>query len=284
MSTKPDFATTAGPDSQKMPTSPLRRKTLWLDILIFVVLAAISLVTGFLAVQTTTYWSEAQVFQDFMNSSLRILFPVAVALSAGLITAEQLSNRFVVNTRTRTDVRRWVAGKFWSAAIRAFVIFALITVVNAVAAFFIVPELWPHILDPAGYGLDDATAIANANVSVAPLAAFAQFGLPVFILVAAAWFGLNAAAFALVTVLAVFFIRRTVLALMVPLILYLAESLFFQLQGMPAPAFLISAVYPSGLQDYDLVVAAIPTAVLLVTAAMGALVFVSRSRTSPRLS
>ncbi|PDQ35240.1 MAG: hypothetical protein B5766_07285 [Candidatus Lumbricidophila eiseniae] len=79
-------------------------------------------------------------------------------------------------------------------------------------------------------------------------------------------------------------IRRAVLALLLPLALHIAESLFFQLLDMPGWSFLMSAVYPTGLQHYDPVQALCPTAYLGVLTVIGTAVFVARSRISPRMS
>jgi len=254
------------------------------DLLIFVVAVAISLSTGFQAVSHSSYWSIAQVFGEFMNSPLRLLFPVAAALAAGMRTAEELSHRFVANTRTRADIRQRLTRRCSEAFARVFLTFALVALINAVAAFVIVPALWPHTIDPTSYGLSSADAVREADISAAPLTAALQFGPVVFSLVAAAWFGVNAAIFGIVAVLAVLIIRRAVLALLFPLALHLVESLFFQLLDMPGWSFLVSAVYPTGLQHYDPVQALCPTACLGVLTVIGVAVFVARSRTSPRMS
>lgn len=256
----------------------------WRDVIIFAALMAVSLATGLLSASHSSYWSTAQIFEDFMNSPLRILFPVAVALSAGLQTVEEVSNRFIASTRTRVDIRRWLTRRLGSVCLRLFVMFALVTLVDALTAFVIVPAIWPHVVDPAGYGLHSAAAIREADVSVAPLAALLRFGPVSLSVAAAAWFGVNAAVFGVVTVVAVFLIRRPVIALLFPLCLYLLESVAFQLFGIPGPSFLISAVYPAGLQHYALLQAVIPTVCLAAVATGSAAWIVARSRTNPRVS
>lgn len=252
-------------------------------IILFVVLT-IGLGSGFQAASHTLYRSTAQVFEDFMNSPLRILFPIAAALSAGWWTLEEVSHRFIASTRTRADIRRRLARRVVGVCVRVFLMFALVALASAFAAFVIVPAVWPGAIDPAGSGLNDAIAIRDADVSTAPLTALLRFGPALFSLAAAAWFGLNAAIFGLITVIAVFVFSRPVLALLFPLGLYLVESVILQLLSVPGASFLISAVYPAGLSHYDVIQALIPTVCLGVLGVGGAVVLVGKSRTNPRTS
>lgn len=254
------------------------------DAVIFITLVAVSLSTGLISASQSSYWSEAQVFQDFMNSPLRILFPIAVALLAGAKTAGEVSSRFIVNTRTRADIRLRIIMRIVNVALRSFTIFSLVTLVNAVVAFVIVPTIWPQAIDPQGYGLGNPTAVRDADLSVAPLTGLFESNPVALSLVASAWFGLHASLLGVITLIAVFLITKPVLALLFPLGLYMVESVVFQLIGMPGRSLLISAVYPAGLQNYDLTEAVFPTIFLAVVAIAGSAWLVSSSRTNSRMS
>lgn len=272
--------------SRIMIGRPARRRHLglWLAPVTFVILTSISLLAGFTSASGSSYWSAAQIFEDFMNSPLRILFPIGAALLAGTELSAELSHRAILNTRTREGVRHHLRRVFTVALLRTFTVFALVGLVNAIAALFIVPAIWPHVIDPHGYGLSSASAVHAADVAIAPLAAAASLGSATFAIVSAVWLGLNGVAFGLLALVAVVFISRPVLALLVPAGVYLAESIVFMFVGMPGPSFLVSAVYPAGLQHYSLLQAVLPTALLLIVTAIVAAVVIVRSPTSARMS
>ncbi len=248
------------------------------------VLLTVNLYSGLNAAAHSTYWSEAQVFHSFMNSPLRIVLPVAVALLAGVRTIEELSHHFVASTRAREDVRRRVARRFLREAATVGAIFAGFAIVNVIAAWVVVPAVWPAAIDPASAGLTTQVAVYAADVDISPLAAATAHGPALFAVATAAWLGGNAAVLALVTVSAVYLIKRPLVALFVPFGIYLGESVITQVAGVPAASFLISMIYPSGLQHYALSAAVAPS-VILATVAIGcATAVILTSRRNTRLS
>lgn len=239
---------------------------------------------GFSDLWTTSYWSRQQIFQDFMNSSMRLLFPVAVALLAGWKVSREVAQRFLANTRTRADIRRTVTRRLVEGATKAFVVFAVIAVISGICAFVIAPAVRPEAIDPAGYNLMSAADVRAADAATAPLSPLLNWGVPVFLAGAAVWSGLHAAVFGALTVMAVLILRRPAIALLAPLAIYLLESATLQFMGLPGPSFLLSAVYPSGLTHYDLAQAVIPIALLGIATAVVAAILVARSPTASRFS
>lgn len=264
--------------------SKFTRPRFWLIPALFLLLVGVSLTSGFTSVQGTSYWSAAQVFEDFMNSSIRMLFPIVVALLAGADIAPELSYRYIVNTRARQDVRRRLAGLFAAAVTRTFIVFALVTLVNAIMAFVVVPAVWPHAIDPRGYDLMTPAAVHASDTAIAPLTAMDNAGWVMFAVAAACWAGWNAAVFGLLTLICVVLAPRVVLALLIPMGLYQAESIIFMFLGIPGSAFLISALYPAGLQHYSLLQAAVPTLILTVIVSSAAVVLIRRAPSCPGMS
>jgi hypothetical protein len=256
----------------------------WRESTVAAAIIALNLAAGFSSIQGSVYWSRAQVFGDFMNSPIRVLFPIAVALVAGLDLSGDLSQRYIVTTRTRQDIRLRLLHRFASVSMRTFTLFALVVIVNAVAAFVIVPTIWPHAVDASQYGFTSAHAVQAADTAQAPLSSAMAHGWLPFTLTAAIWLGCNAVTFGLLTLVSVLIIHRAVLALLVPAGLYLVESVALQILGVPGASFLISAVYPSGLQNYDLLQAMLPSLLLLIVTAGVSAILIARARTSPRLS
>lgn len=247
-------------------------------------MVAVNTFVGFQAVGHSVYRSSAQVFEEFMNGPIRLLFPIVVTLAAGSQVARQLSSRWVASTRTRMDIRRRVASDFVTAAAGIFVVFSMVGLLNALAAFVIVPATMPEAIDPGSYGLHSHAAVLADAAAHAPFAGLLATSTPLFVAVSSIWLGLNGAVFAALTLVAVYLVPKPLVALLVPLAVYLFESVIFQIFGLPGASFLLSAVFPSGLQTYDVIEAIAPTAILGLLCAATALVLVRTARSNPRLS
>lgn len=239
---------------------------------------------GFQAVGHSVYRSSAQVFEEFMNGPIRLLFPIIVTLVAGSQVARQLSSRWVASTRTRMDIRRRVASEFLTVTAGIFVVFFLVGLLNAFAAFIIVPATMPDAIDPGSYGLHSQAAVLADAGAHAPFATLLATSTALFVAASSAWVGLNGAVFAALTLVAVYLIPKPLVALLIPLAVYLFESVLFQLFGLPGASFLLSAVFPSGLQTYDLTEAIAPTAVLGLLCIGAAVMLIRTARSNPRLS
>ncbi len=262
----------------------LHRSTFWIPTSVYAILLVSGLWQGLADVSHSQYSSAVQIFGSFMNGTVRLLFPVAVALVSGSRIASELTHRYIANTRTRVGIRTALRRRLLRVPVQVGAAFALLGLVNAVVALWVVPAMWPESLDPAGYGLTSAAAIHAADVSVAPLSAVAGGNLIVFAVVAAFWLGAHAAIFALTTMLAVLVLTRPLVAMLVPFVLYVVESAVFQLLDLPGASFLISAVYPTGLQNYSLWSAVLPGGILAIAAIAAAAVMVARAPSNPRLS
>lgn len=251
---------------------------------VFVVFATINVYVGLSAAAHSQYPSYAEVFDGFMNGPIRLLLPFIVALLAGWHAAAELSHRQIASTRTRTDIRARLAARFGRTLGVVFVCFFLVGMVFWVCAFWLVPALDPHVVDPANYGLRTAAEQLAATVKGAPLAAALHGGTLAFGLTASAWLGLNAATFAAVALVAVYALHKPLVALFVPFGVYLVESVVLQVVNLPGASFLLSAVYPGGLQEYPLMQALLPTVLLAAACACGLAVILLRARTNTRFS
>lgn len=244
----------------------------------------INIYSAFSAVTKTEYRSTEQVFDDFMGGPLRLLFPVVVALIAASATAAQLTNRHIASTRTRMPIRRLIVRRFSTVTGGVFVLFFLFGMLSFFCAFVIVPALFPSSINPGSYGLHSSASVLADAVKGAPLTGLLSWGPLAFGVGASAWLGLNAAVFAAVALVCVFIIRQPIIAFLVPFAIYLFESVALQVLGFPGSSFLISAVYPSGLQSYPLAPALIPTLALGVLALVGAAVLLLTTNRNSRLS
>jgi hypothetical protein len=254
------------------------------DLAIFFLLAAIGLWAGFSATEDSAFRSPAQVFIQFLNGPDRLTFPIAVALIAGTALSWELSDRFFISTRSREDARKRLTKILLFALFRVFAIYVGLIVVYSIAAFIFVPLVHPDAISPETYGLTGKSIVYLEDVDGAPLTNFLFHNIAVFIAVSALWIGFHAITFALVTFVATLTIHKPAVALAIPMIVYVGESAVFQIAGLPASSFLISAIHPAGLQHYDLTSSIAPSLALFIVAFAASAILIIRSRTNTRLS
>lgn len=261
---------------------PHRGRTLtWI---VFIVMAAVTIVAGLLSASTSQYWSRAQILTDFMNGPIRLLLPIAASLVAASPLAEELSQRGMANLRSRQDIHTKLVRTFGAGLLRTFAVFAATALLAGTIALTVAPSLWKDSIDPEGYGLKTSAQVLTMDAATTPLSSLQEYGWAPVIVAAAMWLGSSAAVFGLVALVSVILIRRTVIALIVPTALYIGVSFIFEFLEQPSFAFLVSAVYPAGLQDYPLWQAMLPTATLGALALLAAAVIIARSPTNERMS
>ena len=252
--------------------------------MVFALLAAVNLTAGFSTVGASAYRSEAQIVGEFMGSPIRLLFPIAVAIIAGPALASELNHRYIASTRPREDIRSSLTRKLGRISVVLFLVFSGLAAINVLAGFYVAPAIWPKSIDPAGFELADPTAITAAVEAMAPLTRLLTVGPLAYLIGCAVWMGAQAVLFGFVTFIAVLLIRRSVLALAIPLGVYLVESIMFQVLSLPGLAFMSSTVYPDGLERFSISQAIAPAIVLGAGSIIAAACLVLTARTNPRFA
>jgi hypothetical protein len=175
---------------------------------------------------------DLDIYGAFMGTPLNLIFPVvAVFLTCGP-TYFELGNRFVANVRTRLDIRIYLAARLWRTLAISFGTFFLFAFVPFVISFFVWPAIGnPHV-DPAGYDLTPAQAIAD-SYSRYTFTSLLSRGDLTFGLVYASIVGSGGAVFAACGLVMLLLVRNRNVALAVPFATYLVESLGAALGGPP---------------------------------------------------
>ena len=197
------------------------------------------------------YSSSASIYAQLQNGPIRLYFPFLVSLVAGLALIGDLENRFAANTRSRIGIQKRLLREAVRVSAWAFGIFGSVALIKVFIAFLVIPRLMPQVINPHSYASTEE-AIQTLNEIQSPIAGTLRTGLPLFAVTAAIWNGIVASAFALLTLICVVLVRNRVLALLLPAIFYIAESIFTQLVDLPGLSYLLSATYPTGLQNYPL--------------------------------
>lgn len=216
---------------------------------------------------TAYYPSPAALFYALQNGPVRLYFPFLVALVAAFRLSGDLENRFIANTRSRIGIQTYLRTEIRRVATSTFGIFGSISLVKATLAFTLIPAVMPKLIQPGAYA-GSLDAIQALDESQSPLAATLRLGWPAFALSAGIWTGANASALAALSVVAMILLKNRVLALLLPAGIYVLESFVTQLLELPGQSFLISALYPGGLQNYPLWQALVPLLSLGLTCAI----------------
>lgn len=212
------------------------------------------------------------------------MFPVVIAIMAGLQPIGEISHRFMASTRTREDIRQRLLRQYAREVVWVSAIFASLAVVSVVCAWFVVPAIWPEAIDSAGMGIRTEAELLTADAYVAPLAAATAYGPWAFAVVTALWLGGNAAIFAVISISAVYLFKRPLIALSVPFLIYAIQSTVMQFSGLGKFSLTISAMYPGSMSGYSLLEALVPSVTLGVVAVASMLYVVLTSRTNSRFS
>jgi hypothetical protein len=247
------------------------------------VILVLTLWSGVTSITSSQVSSFAGLYGQFANGPTRLLLPIAASLLGGWQVAAELHDRWIVSSRTRRSIRAHLANRALVGICASALAFFIVGLAWFVVAEYIAPAAWPNAVDPSGFGPSEAAVQAAVQASD-PLARLLSVGHWAFGLAAAAWLAVNGAVFAAVAFVSALLIRRRVVALMIPVALYLGQSIVFQIAGQSQYSFLVTAVYPTGLQHLSIAAASAATVVLAVSAVAVATVLIARSSTDQRFA
>ena len=228
------------------------------------------------------YRDELDVYSQFMISPMIILFPVFIATICCSGTAAEIRNRFVVLVRARTDLRSYLATRTTRVALGGFALGFFSALLPGLIAFAVWPWLGSPFIDPAVYGLsaEDVTRDAAERVNYSQLLAF---GWPVYLIGYSSVLGAWGAIAAVTAALALFTLRSTGLAMVLPAVLFFVETMAVALVDRPLLGFMYGA-FPFGLDQGPIAVAVLPLAVAGAATALAARRILGRGGRLPVLT
>ncbi|MEO0025118.1 MAG: hypothetical protein RL196_1559 [Actinomycetota bacterium] len=219
-------------------------------------LLALHLYLGTENTANSAYSTLAGVFGEYMNGLIRLVFPFIVTLLAAMPLRNQTSENFIHQTRGRTSLARHLLGLVKDGVAANAIYFTVFGLATTAAATFVVPALNPEVLQPTSYGLTAENAlklIAQQN----PLGFAAAFGGIAFGIASTAWMVCSSTVFSLLAFACVLVTRRRA-AILIPLGIYIGESVITQVLNAPKLSFLLLMPTPSSMGSFDFVTAALP--------------------------
>lgn len=242
------------------------------------------LASGFTTVSATVYRSPQELMSDFFNGPGRLLVPLVVAIIAEPSTTALIRERFIASTRTRIDIRFFLANFMLRRCMYGGALFFIFGLILAATGYWIAPALFPESIDPEGYALYSEEAVMEDSIQMAPLTGALHISPIWFVTVVALWNALAGVTFTLITILAALFLSNSLLVIVAPFLWYMGTSTALQIANLPALSFTITTPYPYGLIDFQLWAALTPVLVTATASAVFAAVVVWRSRHLSRLS
>ena len=257
-------------------------KRLWF---LFSATAALSLtptLTVALQIQGFALRDNFDVFSMMMLSPVGLVIPlVAVLVSCTRLSAE-LGNRYIANTRSRVDVRRYLVAKLTTAAAMAFVIAFMVAFVSFVVAFYLWPQFGNPGIRPDVYMMTADEAVAD-SLTRTSYSFLLGFGPGVYGFLYSVWLGLGGAIYASLGAAALLVVHNRVLALSLPLLVYFTQTVGAALFEAPHLGLMYSLI-PFGLQQSPPFAAAAPTLMLGIGTIALWIWLLRISRTSDRLA
>jgi hypothetical protein len=242
-------------------------RTIFLSWKVTPVLALLVLPSWYATSTSDEYalFGEADFFALIVSFALPLIFPlIAVAIFA-LPFSSELSHRYILYTRTRTNVSRYLQSKLLTNIAVAFVVFFL-------ASF--IPFLWAFVVEPAigviGPFRPTVAGLSPTELEAYPASVYTfsqllSFGPWAYGLGYSLWLGLNGALYASIGFLLLFVIPNRFIALSIPFIGYHILNFVFAVLGIPQ--FSPTMVFPFNLVQFPIWVAFVPFSIMALLAA-----------------
>jgi hypothetical protein len=259
----------------------LRTRRWWLIAATAVAVAGFQVIAGIPNITSTMLTDRFDVFSGMMNSPTVLVAPLAGIVGAGRLSRE-IGARFVVSARMRAPVGRYLLAKIGAGCVVAALIVLPLPVVAYVTAYLVWPALGDPNVDLISEGLTPAAALAEAvaDTSYSQLLAVSpEFYVTAYTL----WLAFSTAVFCALGMAMLLIVRNRALAVVIPFLLYLTQDVLIQFAGNPTGA-LLHSIFPFGLQQSPILVAATPVLVLATGVTALWVVLVRNARRLPRLS
>jgi len=201
-------------------------------------------------------------FTLIMGGVLPLIFPLLAVAVYAVPFSNQLSNRYLVYTRTRIDIRRNLAAKALANLILAFIVFFLVAFLPFLWAFFIEPSL--GVIDQyrqSMVGPDGSAVSPSIGNTFSQLLAIGPWAYGVGYSMV---LGLNGSIYASLGFVLLFLISNRFVAIAIPFVGYNIANFVFGVLAIPQ--FSPAIVFPFNLIQFPMWVPFVPFTILAFVA------------------
>lgn len=229
-----------------------------LGIFLYVLFPADALLGG----QKVGLRDHFDVFSQFMNTPFIQLTPVIVVMLSCTRFARDQVGRSRSGRKAPRRVETFTVAKLLVGCSTAFLVFFAWTILAFTIAFTIWPAIGDPSIQPQGYGLTAASAIADSfhRTTYSQLLAAGPWAYAVLF---STWVGFGASVYAALGMAALLVIRSRGAAFAIPFVIYFGETAVAEMLGSPSAALSFS-MFPFGLVQQTIATGAAPTLILAV--------------------
>ena len=177
-----------------------------------------------------------------MGGILIVVFPLLATLVYLPSFSEELKNRFIVYSRSRISIGKFLFIKFMANGVLTFIVFFAFTFSMFILSYYFLPSNGLVVLQPEAYGFTESTAIID-SYSRHTFTQLLEYGPLPYILVYSSWVGINAALYASIGFLLLLLINNKYVAMSVPTIIYFVGS-FILVKPNLRPFRLADTIFP----------------------------------------
>lgn len=244
--------------------------------------ATVPVVLGIAKISAGVVRDPFDVYVQFMLSPVPLVTPAIASVLGTIVLRQELTNRAISAVRIRADIGQILRTRIWMASVAVGVAFAIGSFLVFTVSMIVWPLIGNPFVDPEVYGLTAEAAREHATTRVT-FSWLLAYGDLTYGVAYSCWVGLSAGAFAGFASLCLLIIPNSPLAIAVPPIFFIVQSIGASLLNAPQAALLFSA-YPFGLSASSTAIATSPTILLAVAVAVAISVLTSRAQRLAKLS
>lgn len=247
--------------------------------LLLPVFLGLAVILGFTRIENSTFRSWFDVYSAFMTAPTMLIFPGVVCAVASWKAYSEVRHRQLVSTATRRPVQTTALTRTWQAsAVAALAGFAYVLVPYLLIREFDVSRSGSSV-NPSMYEMTPDEALATI-IDRATYSQFAALGDFTYAILYALIVASGAAALAAVSTSLVYLLRAPLLAVAIPQVLYIGQTVLVSLFDRPQFGIMF-ALFPFGLEQQPVATGlAVIAATVFLALALG--ITVQRSREWPQ--
>jgi hypothetical protein len=247
-----------------------------------ILVIAVPILYGLVGLNGVGLRDDLDIYGRFMSSPLDLLFPLAAVFLTCVPTFHDVGHRFIANTRARVSIRGLVAKRLLLVFCVSFGAFFLTGFVPFLVSYYFWPAIGNPSITPSLYNLTPSQAVLD-SFSRHTYSGLLQAGALTFGLVYSLLVALAGATFACLGLVMLLLVRNRILALAIPFVVFLLETIGAALVGEPQFGFLYG-IFPFGLAASPAWEALTPLAILVIILAALWIYVLARVRTLPNLA
>jgi len=194
------------------------------------------------------------------STPVALVFPALAVLPFTVVAVSATRNNFLLYTRTRRRIRSTLVRLYIGAAVVTFAVFAIIMLTY---------ELGAMVSEVAGTVDYVPGRVDRTPETTTTFSQLMVYGTGAYYAFQCVWFGVNAAAYAVLGLSCVLVIRQPVVALLLPWLVFVVVGFGMAVLGLEA--FSPFTVAPANLTQLPMWMPMVPAAVLVLVAVGSAL-------------